>query len=179
MHHVMLDIETLGVKSTKPVLLSIGAVKFDAENIIDRFHVGVDPVDCQRYGLDIDASTVWWWLSQSRAEAREALINLPRVDLLSALDGFSMWVAQTPRSELGSLWGKGATFDNVRLRSAFGAVHLEFPFSYKQDECYRTLANRCPDVEYAQIGTEHDGLADAESQAIHLQAICRQYAIAL
>lgn len=177
--HIMSDIETLGV-SNKPVFLSLGAVRFTKDEIVDRFHVGIDPKDCQRYGLEIDAGTAWdYWADPKQAEARDKLHALPKIDLFSALDGFAAWVNQTPADEQGSLWGNGATFDNVAIRSAYDAVQLDYPFHYRKDECYRTLKNRCPDVEYAQVGTAHDALDDAESQALHLQKICLQYGIML
>lgn len=179
MQHIMGDIETLATKSNKPVLLAIGGVKFDGDKIIDRFQVGVDPEDCQRYGLDIEAATVLWWLDEKRAQAREEVLAMGRVDLFAALDGFAMWVRETPEDQRGSFWGKGATFDNVKIKGAYDAVGLEYPFTYRQDECYRTLANRCPDIPYTQIGTAHNPLADAESQAVHLQAICKSRAIEL
>lgn len=176
--HTMADIETLG-KGNNALIVSLGAVKFTADAIIDRFHVGIDPEDAERFGLKIDASTVMWWLNPERDQARKELFALPKVDLASALDGFAIWVQETPDADRGSLWGKGATFDNVRIKSAYDAVGLEYPFSYKQDECYRTLANRCPDVPFEQLATAHNAVADAESQAVHLQAICKKYGIAL
>ena len=178
MIHVMTDIETLS-KSNKPVLLEIGAAKFNASEIIDTFHIGIDPRDCQRYGLELDADTVMWWLDPKRDEARKRQAEMGRIDLFAALDGFAMWVRDTPEGELGSNWGKGATFDNVKLKSAFDACGLEYPFGYRQDECYRTMANRFPDVEYAQIGTAHSGVDDAVSQATHLQLICKAHGIKL
>lgn len=177
--HVMADIETLGL-SINCVPLAIGGVKFDGEEIVDKFHVGIDPVDAERYGLKVDAATAWnYWADPKRNVARERLHALPKVDLFAALDGFAMWVNQTPTDERGSLWGKGATFDNVRIKAFYDAVGLDYPFSYRQDECYRTLANRCKDVEYAQVGVAHDALDDAMSQALHCQAICKQYGIKL
>lgn len=178
MQHIMLDLETLGL-TPNGVIASIGAVKFDATTIIDRFHVGVDVADCQRRGLSIDASTVMWWLHPDRHEAREKLLALAQVDLYAALDGFSLWVAETPPDQLGSLWGKGSTFDNVLLKNGFDKVGLPYPFSYRQDECYRTIANRFPDVPYMQRDVAHDALADAESQAYHLQDIAAAHGIAL
>jgi hypothetical protein len=174
----MLDCETLGV-SKSPIIASIGAVKFDADNIVDRFHVGINPEDCERYGLTISASTFLWWLDPKREQARKQLLELPKIDLFAALDGFAMWVQQTPTEDRGSCWGKGSTFDNVIVKSAYDAVKLDYPFSYRQDECYRTLANRRKDIEYVQIGTAHDAVADAESQAVHLQEICRACGIVL
>lgn len=177
--HVMADIETLGL-ADDCLILSIGGVKFDETSIIDKFHVGIDPVDAQRYGLKIDASTAWnYWCDPKRDEARKRLFELPKVDLFAALDGFALWVEQTPTAQRGSLWGKGATFDNVRIKNAYKAAGLTYPFTYRQDECYRTLANRCPDVEYRQVGVAHDALDDATSQALHLQEICRKYGFEL
>lgn len=179
MKHTMLDIETLASKATNPVLLAIGAVRFDGKEILDRFHVGIDPADCQRYGLVVEADTVMWWLDPKRDQARKELLEMGRIDLYAALDGFRMWLDEVPVDERGSLWGKGATFDNVRLKSAYEAIRLDYPVSYKQDECYRTLANRCADVKFEMIGTAHVAVADAESQAVHLQRICEQYGIPL
>lgn len=176
--HVMSDIETLGL-ANDCIILSIGGVKFDQDKIVDKFHVGIDPVDAERYGLKIDAKTVMYWLDPKRDEARKRLVELPKVDLFAALDCFAMWCLGTPAYDRGSLWGKGATFDNVRIKSAYDAVGIEYPFTYRQDECYRTLANRCPDIEYKQLGVAHDALDDAESQAVHLQEICRRYGIKL
>lgn len=181
MIHVMTDIETLAAKSTKPALLSIGAVKFNAEGVLDGIHIGIDLESCERAGLDIEAATVMWWFDPKRAQAREELLALDKIDLYYALEGYAMWVNDTPKDELGSNWGKGATFDNVRLKSAFDIVGqgLEYPFTYKQDECYRTFANRFPDIPYVQHNTAHNGLADAESQAKHLIEICKARGIAL
>lgn len=178
MIHVMIDIETIG-RSNAPVLLEIGAVKFNADEVLDRIQIGVDPEDCERYGLKCDASTFMYWMRDKMAEARKAQNELGRVDLFSALDGFAGWVRQTPEEQRGSAWGKGATFDNVKLKSAYDAVRLEYPFTYRQDECYRTIANRFPDIEYAQAGVAHSGVADAESQAIHLITICKAHGIVL
>lgn len=177
--HVMADLETLST-ADNALILSIGGVLFDGDTILDKFHVGIDPVDAERYGLRVDAATAWgYWANPERDEARKRLFELPKVDLFAALDGFSIWVQQTPTDERGSLWGNGATFDNVLIQNAYKAAGLENPFSYKQQACYRTLKNLCPEVEYAQIGVAHDALDDAQSQAAHLQAICKRLGIAL
>jgi hypothetical protein len=177
--HIMADIETLGIEDDC-LVLSIGGVLFDQHTILDKFHVGIDPVDAQRYGLKIDAATAWnYWADPKRDAARKMLFELPKVDFYAAMEGFKMWVEETPLDERGSLWGKGATFDNVRIKNLFRVAGIPSPFSYRQDECYRTLMNRFPDVSYIQHGVAHDALDDAMSQALHMQAICNKHSIAL
>lgn len=175
----MLDIETWSTRHDA-LIVEIGAVKFDATKIIDRFTVSIDPVDAQkRYGRHIDAATVLYWMQEKMAQPRAEWLETGKVDLFSAVDGFLIWTAQTPVDERGSLWGKGSTFDNVLLKDTIDALGLEWPFSYKQDECYRTFANRCPEVKFKAIGTAHRGVVDAESQAVHLQAICKDLDVKL
>lgn len=174
--HTMVDLETLGPS----LIISLGAVKFNGEVILDKFHVGIDPVDAERYGLKVDATTAWnYWADPKRDAARKRLFELPKVDLFAALDGFGMWIMETPVDDQGSLFGNGATFDNVKLKAAYDAAGIDYPIHYRKDECYRTLKNRFPDVKYTQIGVAHDALDDAASQALHLIEIAKAHGIVL
>lgn len=175
MIHVMHDIETWAKDSPIPVLLSLGAVKFNGTEIVDRFEVRIDPADCQRFGLEIEAETVEWWMHDDRQKARDDLNRLGKVDLFAALDGFFMWVLQTPTDELGSAWSNGSNFDNAKLKSVCQKIGLTWPFSYKQEECYRTMRNRFSDVPFVRQGVHHGALDDAASQALHLIAISQAH----
>jgi hypothetical protein len=168
--HVMLDLETWGT-GNKAVIVSIGACKFDHENILDAFHVGVDPASCQALGLEVDASTLLWWMDPQQREALDAWLQLARIDLASALVGFDLWCKQEPG--IVAMWGNGSTFDNVILRSAFAAAGLDYPVRFWADQCYRTKKNEAPDVPMIHEGQHHKALDDAISQAKHLQAIWR------
>jgi len=176
--HIMHDIETFSTQND-PVITAIGAVKFTREGVVDRFEIGIDPADCQRYGLHMDANTVMWWMDEKRAEARKYLLEMGRIDLFAALDGYAMWIAQTPKDDLGAVWANGATFDHVKLRSAYDAVKLEYPISYKMEWCYRTVAALYPDVEFQRQGLHHGALDDALSQAFHLTEIAKTHGILL
>lgn len=185
-YHVMVDIETLGT-GNNALPLSIGAVKFSKDAILGKFEVGIDPDDAQRYGRTITGGTVMWWFDPARDEARKHIFEMPKVDLSSALQGFADWCQMpvalgVPENEvplpdeavlkLGSLWGNGAIFDNVILESAATATHTDWPFDFRRNECYRTLKNRNPDVEFTRHGVHHSAVDDALSQALHLQLIC-------
>lgn len=179
-YHVMADIETLGTgNNALPVV--IAGVKFTKDKILGKFEVGVDPQDALRYGRVITGDTVMYWFDPKRDEARKRMFEMPKVDLTSAMQGFADWCRMGATDEisfdgepeeLGSLWGKGSTFDNIILRSAAEATQTDWPFSFRQDECYRTLANRNPDIPYTQHGVAHVAVDDALSQALHLQLIC-------
>lgn len=170
----MLDLETFG-NGNDAAIVSIGAVKFDETNILDEFHVGVDPRSCQAVGLKFDADTIMWWLHPDRAPARHNLLNLEQVDIASALVGFSEWAG----SSIAAIWGNGATFDNVILRNAYRVCGYEYPVKFWQDQCYRTLKYRAPGIELVREGTHHDACDDARSQAKHLQAIVAHLGIPL
>lgn len=166
--HVMLDLETWGV-GNDAAIVSIGACKFNDIDIIDRFHVAIDPLSCQAHGLKIDAETMLWWLDPERDEARRNWLEQERVDLPSALLGFQQWCASSP--EVVAIWGNGSTFDNVILRNAYAATGQDYPVRFRLDRCYRTLRHVVPDIEMVREGTHHNALDDAVSQAKHLQAI--------
>jgi exodeoxyribonuclease VIII len=183
--HVMLDIETLGT-GPNALIASIGAVKFDPHHlcsdageqhpILDKFHVGVEFVSAQQHGGTIDASTVGWWLQPDRDAARQLLLALDRVDIGSALEGFAQWFGD----ESLPVWGNGATFDNVIVRSAYTRLGLPNPWKFWHDRCYRTLASLAPDlIKQAPRVAHHDALADAEWQALRLQEIVQQFGLTL
>lgn len=190
--NVMVDLETFGV-GNKAAIISIGAVKFDQTKIIDRFHVGVNPETSESAGLTLSASTVIWWLDPDRAAAWQAWSALEKFDLPLALSGFAMWYADPAIAgnlitdggfahtfgEQLPLWGNGATFDNVILRSAFEACGMAYPVKFFNDRCYRTIKSLMPDIKLERNGTHHSAVDDAESQAVHLQRLCAQLGVAL
>ena len=168
--HVSLDLETLSTASDA-LILSIGAAKFDphGSGVADSFHVAVDLdlLPAKAYGFDISPSTLAWWLSADRADARAALAETPKTDLVSALDGFADWFGPDSLPT----WGNGAGFDNVILRNACARLGLTCPWKWWHDRCYRTLKNLAPGIDYLHVGVAHSALDDARSQALHAQKV--------
>lgn len=165
---VMVDLETMSTRNDAAII-SIGAVKFwlnvkQEDFTADQlFYMGVDLESSQNAGLHIDADTVKWWLDQEKT-AQNVLLN--GQDLTFVLTMFNNWFPKN-----AYIFGNGATFDNVILRSAYDHVKVPYPNTYKYDMCYRTLT-RLSDVEPPKFeGTKHNALHDAMAQTKHLMAI--------
>lgn len=162
--HIMLDLETLG-KGSNSVIIAIGAVLFNPQGgTTHDFYCTIDPEDAVREGLQMDASTVMWWLQQSDT-ARSAFKN-PGIPLKAALQSFREWYSYG-----APVWGNGAAFDNVILANAYKAIGEKQPWDFSNDRCYRTVKGMYPQIKLNRVGTYHNALDDAKSQAEHLQAI--------
>ena len=165
MIQVMLDLETMSVRSNAAIA-SIGAVKFEVgTGIIDQFYRTVDLRTCKAVGLHIDPETVEWWNKQSK-EARQALLK-DNVSLNQALDDFTEWFG---RSSLPT-WGNGAGFDNVIMENAYQAVGSKRPWRPWEDRCYRTIKNIIQVPADERQGVYHNALDDALHQTKHLLKI--------
>lgn len=186
----MIDLETFGLPPDG-LMISIGAVKFRPQSmeIMDRFHVAVDPdhVLTRRLARDIDPGTVQWWLANGRSGAREAWNAMTKLDLPTALTGFIEWFAWSPPSadvradppsgQSMPVWGNAVTFDVVMMKRTIEAANLTVPWKFYDERCHRTLKTMCPkeigDAAWDQAGrmmavddtTAHVALVDAERQA--------------
>ena len=184
MQHVMLDLETMGVRPTSAII-AIGAVAFemprlaeggfdatDGKNLIipgktgEEFYCVIDLESCVQAGLTLDASTILWWMQQSD-EARKQF-DRPGVDIYEALMQFSDWMKNVGGKYV---WGNGAAFDNVLLTNAYQVCEKTQPWKCWDDRCYRTMKAQYPNVKMNRVGTHHQAVDDARSQAIHLMEI--------
>ena len=162
MNHVMIDLETLG---TRPgdTILSIGAVKFDHTGLGEEIHLTIDAESCKAVGLRAQKSTLEWWAKQS-PEARKAAFS-GELSLEAALLKLTMWM---PPLDIAVVWGNGANFDNALLAAAYRAQKLDTPWQFWNDRCYRTVMNLFPQAKAARVGTHHNALDDAKTQALRL-----------
>lgn len=179
--HVMIDLETLGT-TPGSALLSIGAVKFDAETgyIGETFYCNVDLTSSLLAGLTIDPTTVDWWRRQS-PEAQSALLRDDRLLLSEALDAFARWLlhgaAWVTSSEAPILWCKGGSFDFPLLTAAYRAAGKAHPWKFWNERDCRTLFKVCEQQHGYKppkaAGTAHCALDDARHQAEQVIACLR------
>lgn len=170
MTQVMVDLETMGNTFYVPII-AIGAVKFDPEAheiLGNSFYTRVDLQSSVECGLEMDASTVLWWMGQSENARREILKESPpAVHIKQALRDFVEWYGP----ERLPVWGNGAASDNVWMKAAFEKTGVECPWTHREDRCYRTIRQLRPDLETPFTGIPHYALHDAIHQAKHLMNV--------
>jgi len=162
-----LDLETLG---TRPgdTILSFGACLFDVEKgIYSEMHISINKESSKAAGLRAQKSTIEWW-SQQSPEAQKAAFK-GEYSLESALKNFQMWL---PENTL--VYGNGAAFDNALLSAAYRAMKMEQPWKHWNDRCYRTIAAMFMKYKTERVGTYHNALDDAKTQALRLIAMSKE-----
>lgn len=160
--HVMVDLEAAD-NGPRSAIVSIGATCFWGPHRDQQFYTAIDLNSNWYTGLTIGADTMGWWDKQS-PEARAVFDDPNRIPLSQALVEFARWMRpfREPR-----IWGNGAAFDNVILRSAYDAVGQKAPWHFWHDRGFRTIkAMVGKPVEVR--GTAHNALADAIAQADYL-----------
>lgn len=169
---VMLDLETLGTEPFAPIL-SIGACTFHlgdvtGEPITDTFYQAIDIESSLKLGMRPSGATLKWWMNQSE-DARSVFQDPAACSLPDALDAFTDWVNSRPVQ----VWGNSARFDCGLLAAAYRACSKELPWQFWNERCYRTMKNLpgASSVSLQRMGTHHNALDDAMSQADHLRSI--------
>ena len=142
---MMLDIETLGTKPGS-IVTSVGAVLFDRKTgeWKDELYLEIDPIDCQNHGLTADASTVVWWMMQSK-ESQEAFSELRQVHwmpLKFAAEAFATWFSgiggqNVPGVAPYHVWAQG-DMDFQVWGHAMRAVGVEPPWKFRAQRDTRT-----------------------------------------
>lgn len=175
MRNIMVDLETLG-STPGCVILSIGAVAFSLEppHLDEGFYVVLSTDDCMEHYLAQEPDTVAWWDRQSE-EARQ-VINQARdpktsVPLKLGLEKFNEYLGNNPRQT--ALWGNGSDFDNAILAVAYRMAGMKPAWDHCNNRCYRTLKNLVRGPKLERVGTYHNALDDARSQALHAVELLR------
>ncbi len=189
-NHIMVDLETMGL-SSNTAILSIGACVFNpfkwetpAKNEI--FEINVDLQDCINAGLKVDASTLFWWMKQSKA-AQDRLLQRPFL-LNTALYEFSQFFKGVGNYDRGVAdrgvfaWGHGAAFDIPILENAFSTptignkpkLILDVPWRFANVRDTRTIFDLASVRVDHSKGTAHVAVHDAINQA---RTVCEAYKI--
>ena len=162
---VMLDLETMGRKSNS-ALVSIGAVEF---NLITgetgrEFYKVIDLQSCLDAGLTIDASTVYFWLTEASQAARDAIAKDKKLPLQTVLHMFDKWMLDCIKHV--NIWGNGARFDIGLLEDAYTTCKMDIPWYFRSERDVRTLVAFAPHIKETLPfeGTHHNPIDDCKHQ---------------
>ena len=180
MEHVMLDLETMG-NGSEAAIVAIGACFFDPQTgeVGEEFYRVVSLQSSVDAGLQMDASTVQWWMKQGD-DARFVFKDPEAVDLVLALADFDSWIDVYGSRDRVKVWGNGASFDNVILRNAYHLVWREPAWKFWNDRDVRTVVELGrvvgfdPKKDMPFEGVQHNALADAVHQARYVSAVYRR-----
>lgn len=157
MKSVMIDLETLG-NGKNACTVQIGACYFDnlTGEIGRKFKLNIDAESAEKAGMQLDASTVKWWLQQS-PEAIKSITADPKTDFLAAFIRFNAFL-----SDAEEIWSH-ATFDFVILTETLKHLGISPKFSFRAARDIRTLMSlaKINPKDYAREGVHHDALDDA------------------
>ena len=143
---IMLDLETLGVGNS-PVIIQIAAVVFDIKTgeSLESFDEFINPKSSINSGLDIDSSTVEFWLKQDKEAIEKVIIPALKSDneLKDTLNRFSKFIkeAEDIRNKKVRVWGNGILADNKWIQSAYSKLDIKVPWKFNADSDVRTLVD--------------------------------------
>jgi exodeoxyribonuclease VIII len=168
--HVMLDLETLGT-GPNSIILSVGAALFSLDGeVVPLYHRRIDIDSCLKVGLQVDGSTLEWWMKQSELN-RSKLFAVPAKTLDTVLREMDDAVCTTiTLKSVRRVWSHGSNFDTVLYENACKKVNIPIWWEYRYVRDTRTLFDLA-NYEYKAIGS-HDALEDATNQA---KAVCEAY----
>ncbi|WP_127958022.1 3'-5' exonuclease [Serratia microhaemolytica] len=179
MNNLMLDLETMGTGPTAPIV-AIGAVFFEPSTgeLGSQFYNTVDLSSDMAKGAIPDGETIKWWLKQSD-EARAAIVSEHAIPIVYALLNLSDFIENFADKNTLEVWGNGASFDNVILRSAYERAGLtpKLFWNWWNDRDVRTVValgkqiGFDPKRDLPFEGERHHALADAIHQARYVSAI--------
>lgn len=166
MKDVMLDFETFG-NGPDAVVCQIGACYFDRTTgeIGETFKVNVNARTSKG---ELDADTVYWWLSQSD-EARKSLTGGMTLEIL-AFANLNRFLEKSK-----AIWSH-ATFDFVLLTETLKRLGIEPAFGYRAARDIRTLIDLA-DVDtrdFQREGVAHDALEDCKFQVKYCVAAMKK-----
>lgn len=174
--HVMIDLETLGLKPGCKIL-SIGArvftlaavVQCNAASVHKYFYDRASLVD--QGHLTTLQSTYDWWMEQSDEARSEAFGGVVLLEVV--LEKFASYLRALSLLGEVHVWGNSASFDLKILEAAYESYGMAVPWDFRNEECCRTLKNRFKGLVPMEPfnGTKHNALHDAVHQATHCEKI--------
>jgi hypothetical protein len=172
---VMIDLETLGT-SSNAVVLSFGGVIFNSETgeTISEKTVIFCLEDSLSKGLEIDASTLRWWLTQNNEVLKNQLDLEKSVTLKDGIKEIADWLGGEMAFNT-EVWANSPSFDLIKFQNVCKVADMENPFGdFRKWRDVRTMIEAAEngravsiktitDAEFGR-GNAHDPIHDCKYQ---------------
>lgn len=169
--HIMLDLETIGLKPGCPIL-QIGAVAFTTNlngvYLTNKFDAAISLPKSESMGFVSDPKTIGWWVEQFNAGNVFARSNSD--DALTpdqALESFNEFIIVNGGTDDVLMWANSPSFDCAILKAYYDKLGWDVPWKYYNERDFRTAKALAgvPDDRWPQFtGTKHNALDDAVHQ---------------
>lgn len=160
MTDVMVDIESFG-NGKNACIVQVGAIYFDRQTgeLGESYAANIDARTAVSSGAELDADTVYWWLSQG-ADAIKSITAQPLQDIrvvMNQLNGFLC--------DAKAIWSH-ATFDFVVLTETYRRLEIKPRFHYRACRDIRTLVDMAgvSTKSFVREGIHHSALDDCKYQ---------------
>lgn len=166
MDNIMIDMETLGVSVSSPII-SIAAVFFEIDGSVGKTFYRVVDLKSALSNGQVEPSTLSWWMSQSD-EARKIFSDPSATSLDLVLRDLDAFIKEAGNSDSVKVWGNGPSFDNAILAQAYKNLDITLPWRFRNDRDVRTivdLAKCLKNIDPLKLavreGVHHNALSDA------------------
>ncbi len=169
MNRLMIDFETLDVAEC-PVILSMGAVVFNENGIVDCLFEKIDQHSCLDLGCTVSIDTLLWWEKQSDTAKKAAFGGTTNIGY-----AMGMLVDLYKKYECGEIWSKGAIADIRWANNILDKLGMKKPWKFSREMCFRTYLKYSHKVDFQPSGEAHNALDDAVNQANQWIEINQKY----
>lgn len=172
--HLMVDLETLGLKSSC-VIMEVGYAIFETQaNQINSSGVWKLHIQDQNQRT-VDGGSLAWWSEQSDEARSNAFRSLPRISPISFLHEFA---EQIDWHNIQGVWSHGLGFDIPILEDLHRQYGKLVPWHYRTPRDTRTLfwLADLSKTDWVDATLKHSAEADAIAQALTVQRALKKLA---
>jgi hypothetical protein len=160
--HLMVDIETLGVRPGSSII-ALGALLFDPHSTTAperTFYLEFCRESCRSLGLHEEPETLAWWQQQSQPMPQGIF------PITDGLNAFLLWISNAG-CHINGVWANSPSFDIVLINHALRLMGREWPLRYSLERDVRTIRNLI--LPGVQLHNSHNALSDCYTQAALIQ----------
>jgi len=171
-NHLMIDIETLGLR-TDALVFEIGLAVWnvDTQGMVMSYAATIDPRS--QPDRDVDPKTLHWWEGRGYPNHHQDLsgFNETNLDLEEALDRVRNCYKQY---QCRCVWSKGPEFDIAILEHAWRQYDQYPPWPYASRRCARTVMALTPVLAPETTAIVNDAPHNPRADAVYQSVLCQQ-----